>query len=269
MALDIVMVMEMHKQKTEREAREAEMQRIIETSDELKELEHKIKTAYVNKERAAQHQEALLLRKLENDRNQEIEEKMEYDRQLDIQRQEERELQRRQHRRAQKEVLRQQMLAREEETEKHKAEALRDKQMIDDIIAKINKEDELELEAKQRKVEETRSLVSQFQNERKQQKEALENEQRQQDAEILAYNQMMEQRKKEEEAEKSRIEEEKKRNYIKVVEETQAQTESKEEYDTLRNMLWEEELEAKQKKADVSSYHSILFAYIHNALPLS
>ena len=42
-ALDIVMVMEMHKQKTEREAREAEMQRIIETSDELKELEHKIK----------------------------------------------------------------------------------------------------------------------------------------------------------------------------------------------------------------------------------
>ena len=52
------MVMEMHKQKTEREAREAEMQRIIETSDELKELEHKIKTAYVNKERAAQHQES-------------------------------------------------------------------------------------------------------------------------------------------------------------------------------------------------------------------
>ena len=99
--------------------------------------------------------------------------------------------------------------------------------------------------------------------------ERHENEQRQQDAEILAYNQMMEQRKKEEEAEKSRIEEEKKRNYIKVVEETQAQTESKEEYDTLRNMLWEEELEAKQKKADVSSYHSILFAYIHNALPLS
>ena len=265
------MVMEMHKQKTEREAREAEMQRIIETSDELKELEHKIKTAYVNKERAAQHQKALLLRKLENDndRNQEIEEKMEYDRQLDIQRQEERELQRRQHRRAQKEVLRQQMLAREEEHEKHKAEALRDKQMIDDIIAKINKQDELELEARERKVEETSSLVSQFQNERKQQKEALENEQRQQDAEILAYNQMMEQRKKEEEAEKSRIEEEKKRNYIKVVEETQAQTESKEEYDTLRNMLWEEELEAKQKKADVSSYHSILFAYIHNALPLS
>ena len=245
------MVMEMHKQKTEQEAREAEMQRIIETSDELKELEHKIKTAYVNKERAAQHQEAMLLRHLENNRNQEIEEKMEYDRQLDIQRQEERELQRRQHRTCQKEVLQKQMLAREEEREKEKEEALRDKRMIDDIIAKINKEDELELKAKQIKVEDTRAQVLQFQNERNQRRKMLENEQRAQDAEILAYNQMMEQRTKEEESEKKRIEEEKKRSYLKVVEETAAQTESKEEYDTLRNMLWEEELEAKQKKAEV------------------
>ena len=74
------MAMEMHKQKTEEEKRELEMQRICETSEELKELERKIKTAYVNKERAAQHQEAMLLRKLENDREQAIEEKMEYDR---------------------------------------------------------------------------------------------------------------------------------------------------------------------------------------------
>lgn len=108
------MAEEIHRQKTEQEKAEREMQRIVAGSEELKELERKLKTAYVNKERAAQHQEALLIRKLENDREQAIEEKMEYDRQLDIQRQEEREQHRRRNLTAQKEVLQKQMRAREE-----------------------------------------------------------------------------------------------------------------------------------------------------------
>ncbi|KAL7538926.1 hypothetical protein ACHAXR_008879 [Thalassiosira sp. AJA248-18] len=244
------MVMEIHKQKTEDEKREREMQRICETSEELKDLERKLKTAYVNKERAAQHQEAMLIRQLENDREQAIEEKMEYDRQLDIQRQEEREQHRRKNLTAQKRVLQNQMLAREEQHEKLKEEESRDKKMIDDIIAKINKEDELEHEVRMKKVEETRSIVARFQNERRLHVEAIENEQRQQEAEIQVYNEMMEQRRLKEESEKTRAEEEKKRRWKKVVEETQNQTQSKEEYDTLRNMLWEEELEAKQKKEE-------------------
>lgn len=85
--------------------RERELQRICETSEELKDLERQLKIAYINKERAAQHQEALLLRKLENDREQAIEEKMEYDRQEGIQRQVERENVRRQSLIAQKKVL--------------------------------------------------------------------------------------------------------------------------------------------------------------------
>ncbi|KAL7547586.1 hypothetical protein ACHAWF_010874 [Thalassiosira exigua] len=244
------MVTEIHRQKTEQEKREREMQRICETSEELKELERKLKTAYVNKERAAQHQEAMLIRMLENDREQAIEEKMEYDRQLDIQRQEEREQHRRRNLTAQKQVLQKQMLAREEQNEKLKEEASRDKKMIDDIIAKINQEDDLDQEARRKKVEETRSLVAQFQNERRLHEEAIEKQQRQQEAEIQAYNEMMEQRNLKEEAEKKRADEGKKRRWKKVVEETQNQTQSKEEYDTLRNMLWEEELEAKQKKEE-------------------
>ena len=244
------LVTEIHKQKTEQDSREREMQRILETSEELKDLERKLKTAYVNKDRAAQHQEAMLIRKLENDREQAIEEKMEYDRQLDIQRQEEREQHRRKNLIAQKKVLQKQMLSREEENEKLQDEASRDKLMIDDIIAKINNEDEMEREARMKKVEETRALVAQFQNERMLHKETNEREHRQQEAEIQAYNEMMEQRNLKEETEKKRGEEENKRRWKKVVEETQNQTQSKEEYDNLRNMLWEEELEAKQKKEE-------------------
>lgn len=101
---------EIHRQKTEQDKRERELQRICESSDELKDLERQLKIAYINKERASQHQEALLLRKLENDREQEIEEKMEYDRQQEIHRQVDRENERRQSLIAQKKVLQKQML---------------------------------------------------------------------------------------------------------------------------------------------------------------
>lgn len=104
------MAQEIHKQKTEQDKRERELQRICETSEELKDLERQLKIAYINKERAAQHQEALLLKTLENDREQAIEEKMEYDRQEDIRRQVERENERRKRLIAQKAVLQKQML---------------------------------------------------------------------------------------------------------------------------------------------------------------
>lgn len=122
--------------------------------------------------------------------------------------------------------------------------------MIDDIIARINREDELEHQERMRKVEETRAIVADFQQERILQKEALERERREQEAEIKAYDEMMTQRTLKEEAERKRTEEEKKRRWKKVVEETRNQTQSKEELDTLRAMLWEEELEAKRKKEE-------------------
>ncbi|KAL3787823.1 hypothetical protein ACHAW5_003575 [Stephanodiscus triporus] len=248
--LDHRIVVEIHRQRTEQEKNEREMQRICDTSEELKELEHKLKIAYVNKERAAQHQEALLIRKLENDREQAIEEKMDYDRQLDIQRQEERENHHRKNLIAQKEVLQKQMLEKEAQKEKLKEEASRDNKMIDDIIAKINKDDELERELRMKKMEETRALVARFQSERMLQKEAIEKEHQQQEAEILAYNKMMEQRHLKEEAERKRLESERTRQWKKVVETTQNQNKLKDEYETLRNMLWEEELRAKQKKEE-------------------
>lgn len=244
------MVMEIQKQRTEQESKEREMQRLCESSEELKDLERKLKTAYVNKERAAQHQEAILLRKLENDREQAIEEKMEYDRQLDIQRQEEREQHRRQNLTAQKVVLQKQMLEKEERHGRLKEVASRDKQIIDDIVAKINEEDELERDARMKKVEETRSIIAQFQDTRRLHNEAIEEEQRRQEAEIHAYNNMMGQRNAKAKAEKERAEEEKKRQWKKVAAATEHQTHSNDEYDTLRTMLWEEELEAKQKKEE-------------------
>ena len=56
---------------------ERDIQRICASSEELKELEHNIKIAYVNKERAAQHQESLYMKEIENTREELIEQHME------------------------------------------------------------------------------------------------------------------------------------------------------------------------------------------------
>ncbi len=245
--------MELQKQKIESEKKEREIRRICESSDELRELERKLKTAYVDKERAAQHQEAMLLRKLEHDRDQAIEERMEYDRQQDFLRQQESERNRKQYLAAQRDMLQKQMLAREEEAKRMREEAMIENKLVDDMIKKINREDELEREQRLKKADETRALILQFQNERRLQKEAIEEEERQQDAEIQAYSAMMEQRHQKDEADKKRKELEKKKTWEKVVDKTQSEVQALEEYATLRNMLWEEELQAKQKEEEAEA----------------
>ena len=88
---------------------EREIQRILETSEELKELERNLKVAYVNKERAAQHEEAKLLRSIEDARQNEIENEMELGRQKLMQKELEKEHMRRKDLVDQKEVLQKQM----------------------------------------------------------------------------------------------------------------------------------------------------------------
>lgn len=100
---------EMRKQPSEREMLELEIQRICESSDEIRELERQIKLAYVNKERAAQLQELSLIRKVESARNHVIEEEMERRRQHMIKIEEEKELCRRNKLIEQKSVLQDQM----------------------------------------------------------------------------------------------------------------------------------------------------------------
>lgn len=93
---------------------EREIQRICESSDELKELEKNIKIAYVNKERSAQHQESLLMKEIDRARDELIEQHMEEQRKNLIKSEELKESARREKLVAQKIELQNQM---EEENE--------------------------------------------------------------------------------------------------------------------------------------------------------
>ena len=59
---------ELERRRTDHERKEREIQRICEESEELKELERRLKVAYMNKERAAQHEERLLVDSMEQQR---------------------------------------------------------------------------------------------------------------------------------------------------------------------------------------------------------
>lgn len=233
-------------EKRERKRMELEIQRICETSEELKELESSLKIAYVNKERAVQQQERILINNLEQARNHEIDKQMEFDRQQEIERDYERDKKRREKLSKQKIVLQRQIKDNKEFAQKIRIEALKDKNIVDAIVTRINEEDKLELKERKRKKEETRMLIQQFYEEREKHKRLLAQQEKEQEAEIEAYNKVMEQRKEQEEFLKKTVDDERRARWEKVTEETKALNQSKEILDTLRDMLWQEELEEKR-----------------------
>jgi hypothetical protein len=118
--------------------------------------------------------------------------------------------------------------------------------MVEAIVLKIGEQDRLEKEERDKKKEETRQLVKFFQAERERKKAQIFEEARLQEMEIKSYYDKLAGRMKAEEDAKKAAEAEKKRRWAKVVAETKQQNQSKEEFNILRDMLWEEELEAKR-----------------------
>ena len=93
----------------QKERIEREIQRICESSEELKELERNIKIGYMNKERAAQHQEALLMKEVDHARDILIEQCMEEQRRKLIEKENDKDGNRRERLIAQKVQLQEQM----------------------------------------------------------------------------------------------------------------------------------------------------------------
>lgn len=96
-------------EKLQKERIDREIQRICESSEELRELERSIKIGYMNKERAAQHQESLLMKEVDQAREVLIDQCMEDERQKLIITENEKERSRRERLVAQKVQLQEQI----------------------------------------------------------------------------------------------------------------------------------------------------------------
>lgn len=243
---------EMNKETADEERKAREIQRLCEEAPELRDLERALKIAYMNKDRAAQHQEKISIAVQESARIQAIEDEMEYNRQQGIQADNDKMAARKEIYMKQREVLQGQIAERRQLMEEALRQSEIDKQMVDDIVKKINEEDELEYKERKARQEATAKIVKQYEQQRIRELAARKAAERAEEEKIAKYNRDMEARNEGVAAKKQAKKDEEDRILQRIVEETARKRAADEEFNSLRDMLWEEELEAKKREDEES-----------------
>ena len=237
---------ELDKDAADYERRAREIQKICEEAPELKELEATLKTAYLNKERAAQFEEKILLATREQERIQAIEDEMEHQRLTAIRNEGDADKIKKAMYENQREILQRQINEKHEQLEEARRQIEQEREMVDEIIARINKEDHEDFKAKREKQIQTATMVKMFEAQRQSELKAARDAAQAEEERILAYQKTMDDRGAGVAAKKQAKKEEEDRIFNQIVEETERKRKQAEEFSSLRDMLWEEELEAKR-----------------------
>jgi hypothetical protein len=251
----------LQKQRNDEQRSELEVQRICEGSEELKELESRLKVAYMNKERAQQIEEGAMIKEADRMLEQRMDDQMELNRQHALYESKVlEETRRKQNENAKAELEEQMAIQHYENMIAAKLSAEKDKDMVADVIRKIEQEDFREHCVRQNKVQDTISAIEAYKIQRK---DMLAEEARMLKAEedkILAYAMAKGAREATilKAKDEKRLQEE---ETFKAIEaQMKAQRLEREEFQQLRDSLWAEETEhrlheqemAKQKARDDS-----------------
>lgn len=239
---------ELDREIAEEERKRREMQRICEESPELRELERALKIAYLNRERAVQFEEKILLAQREHERMQAIDEQMEYDRLRAIRQESDKQGGRKAMFEDQRAVLLKQIADRNEQLAEARRQTDRDRQMVDEIVRKIYAEDEADMKQKREMQVATAKMMRDFEAQRRREVEAARAAAKAEEDAIMSYNKSVAERGAGIEAKKQAKKDEEDRILAKIVEETERKRKEEEEFNNLRDMLWEEELEAARAK---------------------
>ncbi|CAM9181362.1 unnamed protein product [Chrysoparadoxa australica] len=241
---------ELQRRKADKMRREIEIQRICSQNNDLQKLEEKLKVAYLNKERAVQCSEQQLARLVDQDMEQALDDKMEHARQMAIKAEYEKQSNRRGMASEQRAMLQMQMEERRALEEEAAYEAARDKEMVDAVVAKIDAEEAAEQERYHKKREETREMVRAAEMQRKRDLELKAAREAEEEARIQSHMKKMAEREAQIEEEKKRKKEVMDAKFRAVCESTRKENDEEEELRMLRDMLWEEELEAARIRED-------------------
>lgn len=237
---------ELDREASEDQRRGLEMQRICEDSVELKELEHALKIAYLNKERAAQYEDKILRSVKEQERIEAIEDQMEYDRQraihsesLKIGAQKEKFVE-------QRFVLQRQMREKAEQLIEARKQTMLDKDMVDEIVNRINQEDESDYRKRKDMQAATAKMVRDYELQRQKEVAAQKLAAKAEEDRMMSYNKTVMERTEGLAAKKEAKRAEEDRILQKIVEDVANKKREEDEFIELRDMLWEEELEEKR-----------------------
>ena len=243
---------EMMKRRADEERSEREIQRICEQSEELRDLEAKLKVAYMSKERAMQLEEKGMITEMEMRQEQAISDQMEYDRQQALAEMEGNEVVRRQHMIVGRHLLEEQMSkdAYDRMVESQQ-QAETDKLMVSDVMRKIEEEDYAEYQEKNRKVRETISAIDGYSKQREAELAQAAADAKADEDRILAYAQQKGARegiiKKQQDLKRAGEE----AAFKSIEAEMRRKMREDEEFGELRSLLLEQETELRIRKAEI------------------
>lgn len=231
---------------TAEEARMREIQQICESDPSLRELHEKIKTAYINKERADQRKQREELELLEAEREAALDAQMEHDRRLGLEEEAAQEYKRRLNQVDARKVIEHQMLEKERSKFiQGELEARRDKAMIDGIVNKLVAEDRREREEKRTRQAETVKFINDFKAQQAAWKKAEADAEAAEERKIMEYARAKEEREARVAAIKAEADAEAEAVYARLVAEQKERQRQLDEEESLRMLLAEEETEAR------------------------
>jgi Trichohyalin-plectin-homology domain len=239
-------VAELNREASEEERRAQQMQRICQESEELRELESALKIAYLNKERAAQYEEKIHRSAREQERIDEIEDQMEYDRQRAIYADAEKLEAQKGKFTEQRYILQRQMREKEDQLIEARKQIEVERHMVDNIVSQINQEDENDYRKRKETQAATARMVREFEERRHHELACAKRAAKEEEDAMIAYNKSVMARSEGVAAKLQARKNEEDRLLKRNLEEVAHKRREDEEFNDLRDMLWEEELEEKR-----------------------
>lgn len=130
--------------------------------------------------------------------------------------------------------------------------------MVDQILVQINEETRFDAEKKNRKREETKAIICQYQNEREEYKRISTQQEMEQEESINAYSKMIQGREEDRKRKEEEEEEKKKQLWKAVAEETKNCNQSRDDYNDLRDLLWDQERQEREKQEEEALFRKKL-----------
>jgi hypothetical protein len=241
---------ELERRKNERARQERVIEKVRAEAPELRELEQKLRAAYMNQERSKQLEEKAILTEQERERQAIADLQMEAARIRECRAEEAKESQRRTEALAAKQILKEQMAEQDEAKAAAYAEFIKEKAMVDEIIAKIMEEEKQDALAKMAKRNETMEYIRNYLSENEMLKAEEKRRMEEEDRAIARYAESVRMREGAAAAAKAEQEQEKDRIFQKISKDILRKQAEEEEMLELQIELAKEEAEEKRIQAD-------------------
>jgi len=241
---------EIARRNAEATRKEQDRRRICDGSEELRALKEKLHSAKVNKERAQQLLQIEVKKERERRLDHVLDEHCENERLEHIELEHKLEIEKMKQRERVKVINQQQIAMKEVQREEAMQEYVQEKARVEELVARIEREDIEEQAARAQKQRESKEQLLAFSRDQAERQQALEQAEYEENQKIAQYAADKAAREEEHAQMKERAHKEKERRQLAIIKAAEIAGKEKEELENLRNELHEEEHEAEKRRRE-------------------